>query len=110
MRPGTRVRAAKVGVGFTSRVENENLECGDFPSDALICKLAKVLDGDADEVLVLARRVPLWIRRGVLVTPEAFRRHTCSAVEPQATATPIRSPSSATGCPVPLTATVWLVK
>ena len=34
--------AAKVGVGFSylSRVENAKLEYGDYPSDALICKLA----------------------------------------------------------------------
>ncbi len=43
--------ASKVKVGFTylSRVENEKLEYGDYPSDPLICKLAKALDADADE-------------------------------------------------------------
>jgi len=67
--------AAKVGVGFTylSRVENEKLEYGDYPSDVLICKLAKALGGDADELLVLAKKVPPQIKRRVLERPDAFR-------------------------------------
>ena len=41
--------AGKVGVGFTylSRVENERLNFGDYPSDALIHRLADALDADA---------------------------------------------------------------
>jgi transcriptional regulator with XRE-family HTH domain len=89
MRIGNRVRelrnakalslrglAAKVGVGFTylSRVENEKLEYGDYPSDQLICKLAKALDGDADELLILAKKVPERIKRRVLERPDAFRK------------------------------------
>jgi transcriptional regulator with XRE-family HTH domain len=68
--------AAKVGVGFTylSRVENEKLEYGDYPSDQLICKLAKTLDGDADELLILAKKIPPQIRRRVLERPDAFRK------------------------------------
>ena len=68
--------AAKVGVGFTylSRVENEKLEYGDYPSDQLIGKLAKALDADADELLILAKRIPPQIRRRVLERPDAFRK------------------------------------
>ena len=68
--------AAKVGVGFTylSRVENEKLEYGDYPSDALICKLAKALDADADALLILAKKIPPQIRRRVLERPDAFRK------------------------------------
>jgi len=68
--------AAKVGVGFTylSRVENEKLEYGDYPSDALIHKLAKALDADADELLILAKKIPPQIRRRVLERPDAFRK------------------------------------
>jgi HTH-type transcriptional regulator, competence development regulator len=68
--------AAKVGVGFTylSRVENEKLEYGDYPSDQLIGKLAKALDADADELLILAKKIPERIKRRVLERPDAFRK------------------------------------
>jgi HTH-type transcriptional regulator, competence development regulator len=68
--------AAQVGVGFTylSRVENEKLEYGDYPSDALICRLAKVLDADADDLLILAKKIPPQIRCRVLERPDAFRK------------------------------------
>jgi len=67
--------AGKVGVGFTylSRVENEHLNCGDYPSDALIHRLANVLDADEDELLILAKRVPEQIRKRVLQRPDVFR-------------------------------------
>ena len=46
--------AGKVGVGFTylSRVENERLNYGDYPSDALIHRLADALDADEEELLM----------------------------------------------------------
>jgi transcriptional regulator with XRE-family HTH domain len=52
--------AAKVGVGFTylSRVENERLNLGDHPSEALIHRLAHALDADEEELLILAKRIP----------------------------------------------------
>jgi transcriptional regulator with XRE-family HTH domain len=66
--------AGKVGVGFTylSRAENERLQYGDYPSDALIRKLAKALGGDTDELLLLAEKVPDRIRKRVLDRPDAF--------------------------------------
>ena len=69
-----RALGEKVGVSFTyiSKVENEKLEYGDYPSDALIGKLAKALDGDADELLILAKKIPPQIRRRVLERPDAF--------------------------------------
>ncbi len=68
--------AAKVGVGFTylSKVENERLDFADYPSDDLICRVAKALDADADELLLLAEKVPARIKRRVLERPDAFRR------------------------------------
>jgi transcriptional regulator with XRE-family HTH domain len=68
--------AAKVGVGFTylSRAENERLQYGDYPSDALIGKLAKALDADADELLFLAKRIPDRMKRRILERPDDFRR------------------------------------
>jgi HTH-type transcriptional regulator, competence development regulator len=66
--------AERVGVGFTylSRVENERLNFGDYPSDALIHRLADALDADEDELLILAERVPEHIRNRVLERPDVF--------------------------------------
>jgi len=66
--------APKVGVGFTylSRIENGRLNYGDYPSEALIHKLAEALDGDEDELLILAEKIPDRIRQRVLEKPEAF--------------------------------------
>ncbi|MBM4072200.1 MAG: helix-turn-helix transcriptional regulator [Planctomycetes bacterium] len=68
--------AGKVGVGFTylSRAENERLQYGDYPSDALIAKLAQVLEADADELLFLAKRIPDRMKRRILERPDAFRK------------------------------------
>lgn len=67
--------AEKVGVGFTylSRVENERLNFGDYPSDALIHRLADALEADEDELVILAKRVPERIRKRVLQRPDVFR-------------------------------------
>lgn len=67
--------AAKVGVGFTyiSKIENHKLEEGHSPSEKLIHKLATELDGDEEELLLLAEKVPEPIRRRVCERPEVFR-------------------------------------
>jgi len=67
--------AEKVGVGSTylSRVENERLTYGDYPSDALIHRLADALDADEEELLILAKRVPEPVKKRVLQRPDAFR-------------------------------------
>lgn len=66
--------APHVGVGFTylCKVENGKLDFGDYPSDALIHRLAEALDADEDELTVLAERVPERIRRRVLQRPDVF--------------------------------------
>lgn len=66
--------AGQVGVGFTylSRVENERLNFGDYPSDDLIHRLADALDADECELLLLAKRVPEPVKRRVLQRPDAF--------------------------------------
>ena len=68
--------AEKVDVGFThlSRIENERLNYGDYPSDALIHRLADALDADEEELLILAKRIPERIRRRFLERPDAFRK------------------------------------
>lgn len=66
--------AVKVDVGFTylSRVENERLNFGDYPSDTLIHKLADALDADEGELLLLAKRIPEPVKKRVLQRPDAF--------------------------------------
>jgi transcriptional regulator with XRE-family HTH domain len=67
--------APKVNVGFTylSKVETGRLDFGDYPSEALIHRLAGALDADEDELLLLAEKVPDKIRRRVVQRPDAFR-------------------------------------
>lgn len=67
--------AAKVGVGFTylSKIENHKLEDGHGPSENLIHKLAIELDGDEEELLLLAQKVPDQIRKRVCERPDVFR-------------------------------------
>jgi transcriptional regulator with XRE-family HTH domain len=67
--------ASKVGVGFTylSRVETGNMTYGDYPSEALIHRLADALGADEDELLLLAEKIPDPVRKRVLQRPDAFR-------------------------------------
>ncbi len=58
---------------YISKVENENLHFGDFPSEKFIHKLADVLNADEDELLLLADKVPEAIRKRVSERPNAFR-------------------------------------
>lgn len=66
--------APLVGVGFTyiCKVENGKLDFGDYPSDALIHRLAEALEADEEELTVLAERVLERIRKRVLQRPEVF--------------------------------------
>ena len=68
--------AKKVCVTFTylSKIENQNLSFGEYPSDDLIVKLALVLDADPDELLLLAEKIPEAIRTRVLERPDVFRK------------------------------------
>lgn len=71
-----RTLAAKVGVHFTylSKIENGKLDFGDAPGEGLILKLAAALDADADELLLLAQRIPERIKKRVLERPDVFGR------------------------------------
>ena len=68
--------AAKLKVNFTylSKIENQKLSFGEYPSEDLIRKLAKVLDGDVDELLLLAQKIPEDIKKRVIQRPDAFRK------------------------------------
>ena len=68
--------APKVSVGFTylSKVETGRLDFGDYPSEALIHRLADALDADEQELLILADKVPQQIRKRLKERPDVFRR------------------------------------
>ena len=71
-----RALGEEVGVPFTyiSRVENEKLDFGDYPSEELIRKLAKALETDEGEFSLLAEKIPEDIRKRVMERPDAFRK------------------------------------
>ena len=73
---GWRLRdlAERVGVGHThlSRVENEHLNYGVYPSDDLIDRIADALEADEDELRVLAQRVPEQVKRRAIERPDGL--------------------------------------
>jgi transcriptional regulator with XRE-family HTH domain len=73
---GQRELAKKIGVSHTyvSKIENEKLDFGDYPSEELIVKIAKELDANLDELLTLAKKVPDDIKQRVIERPDAFRK------------------------------------
>lgn len=68
--------ADKVGINFTylSKIENDKLESAEFPSEETIKKLAKALSANADELLLMAKKVPDSIKKRVIQRPDAFRK------------------------------------
>ena len=68
--------ASKVKVNFTyiSKIENEKLDFGDYPSEELILKLARILDADADDLLILAEKIPESLKKRVMERPDVFRK------------------------------------
>jgi transcriptional regulator with XRE-family HTH domain len=71
-----RALGEKVGVSFTyiSKIENEKLDFGDYPSEDLIRKMAKALGADIDDLLLLAEKIPKQIKKRVMERPDAFRK------------------------------------
>jgi transcriptional regulator with XRE-family HTH domain len=71
-----RALASVVGVDFTylSKIENEKLNFAQYPSEDLILKLAEALDADADELLLLAEKIPPVIKKRVMERPDEFLR------------------------------------
>ena len=68
--------AAKVVISLTyvSKIENEKLDFGDYPSEGLIRKLAAALNVDTDQLMLLAKKVPDRIRQRIMERPDAFRK------------------------------------
>jgi len=88
MKFGTKVRATRiergmtqqelarrmsVSVSYISKVENERLHFGDYPSEKFIHRLASELNTDEDELLVLADKVPVEIRKKIRQRPSLFK-------------------------------------
>lgn len=61
-----------VSVSYISKVENERLHFGDYPSEKFIHKLAGELKADEDELLLLSDRVPDALRQRICERPEVF--------------------------------------
>jgi transcriptional regulator with XRE-family HTH domain len=71
-----RALGVQVGVSFTyvSKIENEKLDFGDYPSEDLIRKLAKALEAEEAELFLRAEKIPEQIRKRVMERPDAFRK------------------------------------
>ena len=63
-----------VEFSYISKIENGKLDFGDYPSERLIERLAEALSVDADELLLLAEKIPPQIRQRVMDRPDAFRK------------------------------------
>ena len=63
-----------VSVSYISKVENGKLHFGDYPSEKFIHKLAAELKADEDELLLMADKVPVSIRKRIRQRPELFRQ------------------------------------
>ena len=63
-----------VSVSYISKVENDNLHFGDYPSEKFIHKLATELKGDENELLLLADKVPSELRKRIRERPDVFQR------------------------------------
>ena len=61
-----------VSPSYVNKVENERLQFGDYPSAKFIHKLADELNGDEDELLLLADKVPDRLRKRIRERPEIF--------------------------------------
>ena len=68
--------ADRVGINFTylSRVENDRLDDEQTPREETLQRIARALETDADELLLLARRIPDAYRDRILSRPGVFRK------------------------------------
>lgn len=68
--------ARQVGMNFTylSRIENDRLEADQTPREDTLKSIASALSADADELLLLARRIPESISNRILHNPSIFKK------------------------------------
>ena len=71
---GALAASLEVSMSYICKVENEKLQFGDYPSEKFIHKLAGELKADEDELLLLADKVPMSIRKRIRQRPELFRK------------------------------------
>ena len=71
---GALAASLDVSMSYICKVENEKLQFGDYPSEKFIHKLAGELNADEDELLLLADKVPVLIRKRIRQRPELFRK------------------------------------
>jgi len=65
-------RRMSVSVSYISKIENERPHFGDYAPDKFIHKSADELETDEDELLVLADKVPVEIRKKIWQHPSLF--------------------------------------
>ena len=58
--------AERVKVDFTYISKMENGKLQNYPSEAIIRKIANVLEADADELILLAKKVPSEMRKTIM--------------------------------------------
>jgi len=63
-----------VSLSYISKVENERLNAGEYPSENFVLKLAEALDADEGELLLLTDRVPAAIRKRIRERPATFKK------------------------------------
>ena len=68
--------ADRVGLNVTylSRIENDRLDSDQTPRESTLQKIANALETDADELLLLANRIPGSYRSRILAKSGLFRR------------------------------------
>lgn len=67
--------AERVGINFTylSRIENDRLDDEQTPREETLQKIARALNADPDELMLLARRIPEAYCHRILEKPSVFR-------------------------------------
>ena len=66
-------RRMNVSVSYISKVENGRLHFGDYPSEKFIHRLAAELGTDEDDLLMLADKIPIGLRKIIREHPSLFR-------------------------------------
>ncbi len=63
-----------VSLSYVSKVENDRLNTGDYPSEDFVLRASEALMADPDELLLLTDRVPLLMRRRISEQPTEFQK------------------------------------
>jgi transcriptional regulator with XRE-family HTH domain len=66
---------------YLSKVENQKLDFGEYPSESLIHKLAAELEANENQLLLLAEKIPSNIKQMILRSPQLF--HDLAKMKPK---------------------------